>query len=410
MTLPVTSRPGTRNEERGSGLGAPSPGRQPHFLVPRSSFGPRRLRVLQVTEDLGLGGLEHVAATLCTTLDPDRFETSALCLKDGGALADDLTARGIPVFRLPPPRGRADYFAATKIARILRRQRIDVIHTHNTSAFIDGGLAALLAGTPTHVHTDHSRLFPDKRRYMIAEYVMSHFAYRVVGVSDHTVDELRRYERIPLSKLTTIPNGIDAHAFDRDRDGTAKRRELGIPLTSTIIGAAVRLTEQKGLTYLLQAMPRILAAQPDTVLVIAGEGVLADSLREQARSLGVQEQVRFIGPRRDIPELLAMFDLYALPSEWEGLPMIILEAMASGCPIVASDVGGVRMAVRDGENGYLVQARDVDALVQRITALLGDGRRRRQFGEVGRRFFRERFSAEAMAAAYARLYTREAAG
>lgn len=365
---------------------------------------------MQVTEDLGLGGLEHVAATLCTTLDPNRFETSALCLKDGGALADDLTARGIPVFRLPPPRGRADYFAAMKIARILRRERIDVIHTHNTSAFIDGGLAALLAGTPTHVHTDHSRLFPDKRRYMIAEFVMSHFAYRVVGVSDHTVEELRRYERIPLSKLTTIPNGIDAHAFDRAHDGTAKRRELGIPMTSTIIGAAVRLTEQKGLTYLLQAMPRILAAQPDTVLVIAGEGVLADSLREQARSLGVQEQVRFIGPRRDIPELLAMFDLYALPSEWEGLPMIILEAMASACPIVASDVGGVRMAVRDGENGYLVPARDVDALVQRITALLGDGRRRRQFGEVGRRFFRERFSAEAMAAAYARLYTREATG
>jgi glycosyltransferase involved in cell wall biosynthesis len=365
---------------------------------------------MQITEDLGLGGLEHVAATLCTTLDPDRFETSALCLKDGGPLADDLTARGIPVFRLPPPRGRADYFAATKIARILRRERIDVIHTHNTSPFIDGGLAALLAGTRTHVHTDHSRLFPDKRRYVIAEYVMSHFAYRVVGVSDHTVAELRRYERIPLSKLTTIPNGIDAHAFGRPRDATLKRLELGIAPTSAIIGVAVRLTEQKGLTYLLQAMPDILAARPDTVLVIAGDGILADALRDEARALCVEEHVRFIGPRRDIPELLAMFDLYALPSEWEGLPMIILEAMASGCPIVATDVGGVRTAVRDGENGFLVPARDVGALARRIVTLLGDTRRRREFGEAGRKLFRERFSAEAMAAAYARLYTREATG
>ena len=365
---------------------------------------------MQVTEDLGLGGLEHVVATLCTTLDPDRFETSALCLKDGGPLADDLTARGIPVFRLPPTQGRADYFAALKIARILRRERIDVIHTHNTSAFIDGGLAALLAGTPTHVHTDHSRLFPDKRRYVIAEHVMSHFAYRVVGVSDHTVAELRRYERIPLRKLTTIPNGIDARSFGRDRDMTYKRRELGIAPTSAIIGVAVRLTEQKGLTYLLQAMPRILAARPDTVLVIGGEGILDGALREQARALGLGEQVRFIGPRRDVPELLATFDLYALPSEWEGLPMIILEAMAAGCPIVASDVGGLRMAVRDGENGYLVAARDVAGLADRIVALLADPRRRREFGEAGRRIFQERFSAHAMAEAYARLYTRDATG
>lgn len=365
---------------------------------------------MQLTEDLGLGGLEHVVATLCTTLDPNRFETSALCLKDGGPLADELTARGIPVFHLTPPRGRADYFAAAKIARILRRERIDVVHTHNTSAFIDGGLAALLAGTPMHVHTDHSRLFPDKRRYMIAEYVMSHFAYRVVGVSDHTVAELRRYERIPLSKLTTIPNGIDGGAFDRERDTTLKRRELGIAPGSAVIGVAVRLTEQKGVTYLLKAMPQILSVHPETVLVVAGDGVLAQPLREEAKALGVHGHVRFIGPRRDIPELLSMFDLYALPSEWEGLPMIILEAMAAACPIVASDVGGVSTAVRDGENGYLVPARDVGALAQRITALLGDARRRREFGEAGRRFFRERFSAKAMAAAYARVYTRETAG
>ena len=365
---------------------------------------------MQLTEDLGLGGLEHVVATLCTTLDPDRFETSALCLKDGGPLADELTARGIPVFRLTPPNGRPDYFAAAKIARILRRERIDIVHTHNTSAFIDGGLAALLARTPTHVHTDHSRLFPDKRRYMIAEYVMSHFAYRVVGVSDHTVAELRRYERIPVSKLTTIPNGIDAKAFGRERDSTLKRIELGIGPTSPILGVAVRLTEQKGVTYLLRAMPQILSAHPDTVLVIAGDGVLAQPLREEAAALGVAEQVRFIGSRRDIPELLSMFDVYALPSEWEGLPMIILEAMAAGCPIVASNVGGVGTAVRDGENGYLVAARDVDALGQRIVSLLADPGRRRQFGEAGRRIFRQHFSAEAMAAAYARVYARESSG
>jgi glycosyltransferase involved in cell wall biosynthesis len=365
---------------------------------------------MQITEDLGLGGLEHVAATLCTTLDPTRFETSALCTKDGGPLADELTARGIPVFHLPRPHGRADYFAALKIARILRRERIDVIHTHNTSPFIDGGLAAVLAGTRTHVHTDHSRLFPDKRRYVIAEHIMSHFAYRVVGVSDHTVAELRRYERIPLSKLTTIPNGIDSQAFAREREGAAKRRELGISPTAPVIGVAVRLTEQKGLTYLLQAMPEILAAHPDTVLVIAGDGILAGSLREEAAARGVADSVRFIGPRRDIPELLGMFDVYALPSEWEGLPMIILEAMASGCPIVASDVGGLRMAVREGENGCLIAPRDVRALAHRLISLIGDPRRRREFGDAGRRYFRERFSAEAMAAAYARLYTREATG
>ncbi len=265
-----------------------------------------------------------------------------------------------------------------------------------------------MAGVRTIVHTDHARDFPDKRRYMVAERVMSAFAYRVVGVSAHTSANLEKYEKIPRAKIETIPNGIDGSVFDIRIDREAKRRELGIPADATVLGIGVRLSAQKGLTYLVQALPEVVGRFPRVVLVIAGEGPLEQDLRNEAEGLGLGGRVKFIGPRVDVPELLQVFDLYVLPSLWEGLPMVLLEAMAAGCPIVATGVGGVPSAIEDGVNGLLVPPRDPAALAHAIVRVLGDETLRRRMGQAGKQVFGERFSAEKMTRRYEQLYRRQA--
>ena len=366
-----------------------------------------RLRVMQIVPNLGLGGLERVVVTLCTALDSDRITPSVLCLRGRGMLADELTSRGIPVLEIDHVPDEPDYFAFRKVARVLREQAIDVIHTHNTQAFLDGTVGGLLAGTRTMVHTDHARSFPDKLRYMAAEHVMSHFVHRVVGVSEHTTTNLHRYERIPRRKLTTIANGVDGARYDVRIDVAAKRRALGLPESGPVIGLGARFTDQKGIIYMLQALTILQRSFPDVSLVLAGEGPLEDDLRSASRELGIEAAVHFVGVRPDMAELLKVFDVYALPSVWEGLPMALLEALAAGCPIVATDVGGVPSAITHNETGLLVPPRDPGRLAAAIATVLTDASLRASLIGRGRRTFEERYSARAMARQYEALYFRE---
>lgn len=368
----------------------------------------RRLRVMQVTHDLGIGGLPRVVVTLARTLDPERFDVSVLCMRGRGGLAEELEEAGIPVRLVPSPR-QPDRLATLRVARILRKERVDVLHTHNTQPFLEGGLAALLVGVRAHIHTDHGREFPDRRRYMWAERLMSRFAHRVVGVSEQTSRQLVRWEKIDPRKVTTIENGVDGMPFRRSRDPDAVRAALGLGPDALVVGTVARFQPEKGVDVLLRALPSVVREEPRAVCLIVGYGPAEPELRELALELGLGERVRFLGARSDVPELLSTFDCYALPSRREGLPMVILEAMAAGCPIVATRVGGVPGAIEDGETGDLVPPEEPAAMAAAILAQLRDPERRRAYAGQARRRFRDRFSATAMARRYEALYL-EAAG
>ena len=377
------------------------------YLVPPGAATPR-IRLMQITHDLQVGGLQRVVVTLCRAIDPERFDVSVLCLREAGPLARELESIGVPVITLPRDPHRTDYFAFRRVARVLRERQISVVHTHNTEPFVDGGIAARLAGVRTLVHTDHARDFPDKVRYMLAEHVMAWNAYRVVGVSEDTTRNLAHYERIPRRKLVTITNGIDGEPYSQPLDRARLRQELGIAGDGPVIGLGARLVEQKGITYLLQAMRVLRDRVPGLTCMVAGEGPLEAELRAEAGRLGVGDSVRFLGVRLDMPRLIRAFDVYVLPSVWEGLPMAVLEALAAGCPVVASNVGGVGAALTDGVTGSLVPPRDPAALAGAIESLLRDEARRSRYAGAGRTLFNERFSAESMARKYEKLYLREA--
>jgi len=367
----------------------------------------KKIKLMQITHDLAIGGLQQVVVNLCRKIDKSRFDVSVLCLRELGEFVPEIENLGIPVYLLPQKEHGTDYLAFLKVAEILKQENIEVIHTHNTQPFFDGTIGALLSGVKTIVHTDHARDFPDKRRYMIAEWLMSKFAYKVVGVSDHTSNNLVNYEKISRKKIVTIPNGIDGDRYQINIDRAKKIKELGITKNGPIIGLGVRLEEQKGIIYLLRALPIIKREIPGITLVVAGKGSLENYLKSEAKNLGIGDDVMFVGPRLDMPELLKLFDLYVLPSLWEGLPMVLLEAMAAGCPIIATNVGGNSSVITHGRNGSLISPCDPNNLASEITRILTDRKLKDSYIRQGYEIFNKKFSAEIMTKQYENLYLKK---
>jgi len=359
---------------------------------------------MQITHDLAIGGLQQVVVNICRSIDKNKFDISVLCLRDLGEYVTEIKNQGVKVIYLPQKHSGTDYFSFLKVAKILRDEQIDIIHTHNTQPLVDGTIGAILSGVKTIIHTDHARKFPDKKRYMFAEWLMSHFVNKIVGVSEHTSNNLIKYEKISPKKIITIPNGIDGLKYNIKIDREKKKKELGITRDGPIIGLGVRLIKSKGITYLLKAMPELIKTFPDITLVIAGMGDYENQLKKEANEIGVDKNTLFIGPRLDMPELLKLFDLYVLPSLSEGLPMVLLEAMAAGCPIIATKVGGIELAITDGENGLLIEPRNSQLLTKNIITLLNDNKLRASIIKNGYRIFKEKFSAQIMMERYEKLY------
>lgn len=384
--------------DQSAGAGVRAPART------RPVTSGRRIRVAQITQNLGVGGLERVAATIARTMDRDRFEPFAICMRELGAFADEIRDLGIPVDLVRMPANRPDYFSFVKIARFLRQRRIDVIHTHNTEAMVNGGLARFLAGFPVHVHTDHARNWPDTMGNRLLEHAFSWGTRRIAGVSEHTTESLHRYEWIPRRRLTTIVNGIDPDPFDRPFDRAAGLAELGVTGRGPVLGIGARIEKQKGHCYLLEAVALLKERLPGMVLLVVGKGSEEPGLRVQARDLGIEEQVRFLGERLDLAALLRVFDLFVLSSVWEGLPMVILEAMAARCPIVSTAVGGIPGTLEHGRSASLVPPRDPAALADAIERLWQAPGEREGYARAARALFDERYSARAMTARYEALY------
>ena len=380
---------------------------QPDAFPAQPPAGPRPLRILQVSHDLQLGGLERVVIDLAQGLRRLGHDAHICSLRGTGPLAAEIRARGIPLWEMPWPERGADRGMFLKVFRLMREQRYDVVHTHNTHPFLDGGLAAFLARVPVRIHTDHARPFPDKLRYMAAERVLSYAYDKVVGVSAHTAGQLRRHEGIASRKLAVIPNGIDGSWY-RDEcarvDRLRLRDEAGLGGFRTVFGLGARLEAQKGIVFLLEAMPAILARHPDAALALAGSGSLEGELKEKAHALGVAGNVRFLGPYPQLLRFYPLLDFLVLPSLWEGLPLCILEAMSLGLPIIATNVGGVGDALQAGRTARLVPPGDPVALARAVNVFLDDPEGARSLGRAARQDFDARHDASVMVRAYLELY------
>jgi glycosyltransferase involved in cell wall biosynthesis len=326
-----------------------------------------------------------------------------------------LSQAGVRVFEVPTlvreARPILDACALLALWRLLRRERPAIVHTHTSKAGAVGRLAAWLARVPVVIHTPHGHIFYGyygtvaSAIFRLLERLLAKITDRIVTLTDRGAQEHVRYGIAGAEKFATIHSGIDlAHFRSVQVDPAVKRKELGLPPEGLIVGTVGRLVPIKGLEWLLKAASRVLAEFPQACFVIIGDGPMLGELMQLTSKLGIGLRMVFVGAREDVPECLAALDLFVLPSLNEGMGRVLLEAMAVGCPVVATRVGGIPDIVADGTTGLLVPPRDDRALAEAILTLLRDRSRRAAYGEAARRHVDGRFDVETMVRNIERLY------
>jgi len=313
-----------------------------------------------------MGGQERVALDLAGAQVRRGHEVSAVSLAPlpHGVLASEFQARGITLHSVP--KGASfDVRTVARLARWLRASRIDVVHTHNPQPLAYGAPAGRLARAVV-VHTKHG-VNPERGRKLWLRRVGGHLADAYVAVSDATAEVARRNRECLPGRLQVIPNGVDLEAYRPDE--TARRdvrAELGIPADAWLFGTVGRVSVEKDHALLVRAAGPLLG--PRVRLMIVGDGTELANVRAAARKL--EPWVTLTGVRHDIARVLASFDAFVLSSRSEGLPLALLEAMATGLPVVSTNVGGVSEVVDHGRAGLLVPAGDEDALGRSIARLI----------------------------------------
>jgi glycosyltransferase involved in cell wall biosynthesis len=285
-----------------------------------------------------------------------------------------------------------------RLVRAIRAEAPAIFHAHLSwpLACKHGVLAARLARVPAVVGTAQLYTTPgDVRRARLRLRPLR----RIIAVSREVEERYVRDLGVPARRLAVVPNGIRVPPAP-PAPKPALRAELVRDRPDYLVLTPARLHEQKGHAYLLAAA----ALVPDATFVLAGDGPLRAELERRARELGVASRCLFLGERTDVPDLLASADLFVLPSLWEGLPLSVLEAMAAGCPVVASAIGGTDEAVTDGVTGLLVPPRDPAAIAAAIARLRADPGLARSLGQAGRLRVEQEFSSEVTAERVARIY------
>jgi len=365
------------------------------------------MRVLYVIATLDPAGAERQMTALCTRLDRSVFEPSVCCLTRGGPLEEELAEAGVPV-RVLRKRGKFDFMLLRRLLRAIRDTRPDVVHTWLFTANFWGRTAAWLGGVPMIVASERAA---DVWKTALHRWIDRRLAERSACVLANA-EAVKRFcvERVGLNpdKVRVVRNGIDLQRFDAEA-GMEPQEPVpdaeGIP----VVGAIARMEPQKGLSYLIEAFRLLRESGREARLWLVGDGPLRGRLESSVRNAGLADGVSFLGRRRDVPALLNRMDVVALPSLWEGLPNVMIEALAAGRCVVATAVDGTPEVVEDGRTGLLVPPRDRRALAAALARLLDDEPLRRRMGAAGRARVEREFRMERMVEETARVYRELAA-
>lgn len=374
-------------------------------------------RTAHVITRLELGGAQQ--NTLFCTARHDRERYAPELLSGAGGLLDaDALAIPDATVRLVPWLKHAispwwDLVALLRLRAYFKERRIDLVHTHSSKAGVLGRLAARLAGVPVVVHTIHGWSFnptqsPARRRfYTFLERLLAPLTDRLIAVSSRDVDKGLAHGIGRRGQYVVLHSGIDIERFARPaRDRDAVRRELKAGPATILVGTITCLKPQKAPLDFVRAAAAAHREHPDLRFFIAGDGALAGELRREIRRLQVEDVVLPLGWRRDVVDLLHAMDVFLLTSLFEGLPRVVLQAMAAGVPVVATDVDGTPEVVQHGRSGLLVPPGRPDLAAQRLLELAADPALRDRFVGEGRRRLTADFDIHRMVADLDELYDR----
>jgi glycosyltransferase involved in cell wall biosynthesis len=365
---------------------------------------PRRLKVLHLLATMPVGGAEDLVAAIVRGLDPGQFAPAVATLGPLGPVGLELQAQGYEVASLGLDLKHTSMGRVVgALRRRLKARTPDILHTHMYHPGFYGRLAALGLGLPGVVAAVHNSYTRVKFHRRVWNFLLGWTTDRILAGSPQVWQDVRRYDGIPASRLLLMPYGIALAELDTPLSREEARARLGVS-GDLVIGVVGRLEEQKGQIHLLAALPHLRREVPELTVLLVGEGRLQEALGRQVRDLGLEGLVRFLGTRRDLPEIFRALDLFVQPSLWEGLPLALLKAMGAGLPVVATRVSGSREAVTDGVNGCLVEPGDPQALARAILDLHRHPEARRRLGEAARHTVAAQYSLEAMLPRLEALY------
>ena len=378
-------------------------------LIDRSL--PRRRRaVLHLLTSRVFGGAEEHALSILTAMSSHGFEP-CLAAPDAliAAMEPRLSAAGVKCLPLEFS-SKLDVLTGARLLRFIRRENIAILHCHLFTASFFGAGIARMAGVGAVLETCHGpevwRMGKGLRASFWVDRQIGRLVDKYIAVSHAAERHLVRNKRVPKNKIRVIHNGrdLDRFASASPNRRLATRAALGLTDEPTLLAMA-RLDEQKGHRHLIDAIAIAAEKRPNLVTLLAGEGPLEHSLRAQCARLGLGDRVRFLGYRRDVPELLEAADVVVLPSLYEGLPLVAIEALAAGRPMVATEVDGTPEVVIHEQTGLLVPAANPVALAAAIERLLDDPALAARLASEGRKFVRENFAVQQQIEQTAALYS-----
>ncbi|MGH4012314.1 MAG: glycosyltransferase [Pseudonocardiaceae bacterium] len=376
---------------------------------PPESAQPIRLSI--VLDLTYVGGAEMLLLNLCRHLDRSLVQPRLICLREAGPLAAEFQAAGVPIEVLDRT-GAYDLRTLPRLVRLLRRNRTDAILVthHHRAALTLGRLAARMACVPANVVAAHDmdltrvgrRCLP---RHVVETLFLSHALVLLAPSQGRYLREEEGVGRYPWRRVreVVIPNGIVVTPAPTSQDRVRARARLGLSTDDVVLGIVARLSPQKAHHVLLRAVASLVPDRPRLRLVVVGGGEEEHALRSLAAELGIADRVLFTGIRRDVPELLAAFDVACLSSVHEGVPLTVLESMAAGLPVVATDCGALPDLVTDGEDGFLVPVGDITMLAGRLAELCDGPERRAAMGARARARAEREFSIEHTAIGFQQL-------
>ena len=343
----------------------------------------RKLNIVHICDHLGwagsrMHGVKRLFAWMIPRFDRDRFNVSLISLRKRDPADSTLEDLGIDVTYLH--KSKFDPATLPALLKEIDRRRADVLHMHGYGATTFGRLAAAMRKLPTVLH-EHANLTDTPWFQKIADRALAPFTDIAIAVSRSTSEFVVRARLVPAERTKVVYLGVPLEEFSRQRstdEVTAARRSLGIPPDSFAVGTVTRLMPSKGNEYLVEAARLVADRVPQSRVYIVGEGELQAELKAQARSLDLGDRLTFCGFRRDVAEAFAAFDLAVFPSLWEGTPLTVLEALAMGKAIVATDADGLQDVLTNEVDAKIVPKRDARALADAIVSLANDSAARQR--------------------------------
>lgn len=369
-----------------------------------------KIKILYVITALNIGGAEMMLYRMLRQVDQVRFDVSVAVLMNKGPVGEMIEKDlNLPVRCLGVSNIISAFLGVFRLIHFIKANSVQVVHSHMVHANIMCRIARLFCFFPVLISTIHN--YEEKGRKKTAR--CRELAYRVTDplcdlttqVSRSGLAKYVAIKAVPESKIAYIPNGIDVSYYDVNEDRSREvKKELGL-VDHLVFLAVGSLTLQKDYPNMLKAFSMIRAKVPNVVLVIAGIGLLESELKELSRKLDLSDAIHFLGLRNDINILMNMADFFVMSSAWEGMPIVLLEAAASGLPIVATDVGGNRDLVLDGESGFIVPPEDPGALAKAMGNMYEMQREERELmGFKGYEYVKEHYDLEKITKEWEEIY------